>query len=183
MTLYSMRDAVRLPGLISLARLPLALAFPWVMKSPAAAIVLLILAAVTDVLDGWTARRRHEVTPTGAALDALMDKIFVLVVAFALVLGGSLTVLEAILLGTRDLGELPLLTRLALQHRLASRRPLGSNVAGKLATVLQFATLVAILLGTPHREIWIFVTSVCGALAATTYWIREGHSEGAWSPR
>ena len=169
---YSLRDAVRLPGLISLARLPLAVAFPFSLRSPGLALGLLAGAAVSDVLDGRLARRLHQETPTGAALDALMDKVFVLVVVIALVFSGSLTVLEAVLLGTRDLAELPLAAILALS-RSDQRAPPMSNPFGKLATVLQFLTVGAIIMGTSHHEVWVLATSVCGALAGVSYWLRE----------
>jgi len=169
---YSLRDATRLPSLISLARLPLALAFPWVASKPVLAIGLLAAAALSDILDGQVARRCHQVTATGAALDALMDKVFVLAVVLSLLLGGSLTVLEALLLGTRDIAELPLAIRVARGHRI-HRVARSSNPFGKLATVLQFMTLVAILLGTPHRGFWVLATGACGVLAAASYWVRE----------
>ena len=177
---YSLRDAVRLPGLVSLTRLPLALAFPWSLRSPVLALGLLVTAAISDVLDGRLARRLHQQTATGAALDALMDKVFVVVVVFTLVYSGSLSILEAVLLGTRDLAELPLVAILAATRTTDRRPPPMSNPFGKLATVLQFLTIAAILMGTSHREVWILATSVSGALAGVSYWLRE-HPFRPWS--
>jgi phosphatidylglycerophosphate synthase len=184
MAQYSLRDAFRPPGLISLVRLPLGIAFLFVMDNSAAAIGILVAAAFSDALDGWVARHFRQATATGAALDAVMDKAFVLVVVFALVLRGPLTLVEAILLGTRDLGELPLVLRAAARHRIGVGAPRRANVLGKVATVLQFATLAAILVGAPHRGVWVAVTSLSGAVAAVGYWLRERHTEAApESPR
>jgi phosphatidylglycerophosphate synthase len=181
--MYSIRDAFRVPGLLSLARLPLALTFPWAVRKPAFAIAVLVGAAATDVADGLLARRRNEETPMGAVLDPLMDKVFVLAVVLSLIMARSLKISEALLLGTRELGELPLLAHLALQHRLISRPQRRANVLGKLATVMQFAAIAAILLTAPYRAVWIFLAALAGVLAVTSYWRREKDSKSAWSSR
>ncbi|WP_394841232.1 CDP-alcohol phosphatidyltransferase family protein [Pendulispora brunnea] len=174
MATYSLRDVIRTPNLISLARLPLAVAFPWIVRQRRWPIPWLTLAAATDVLDGWYARTFHEETATGAALDAVMDKAFVLSVVATLVRERMLTFLDAILLETRDLGEIPLLLR-AARHD-APAKPRSSNIAGKAVTVLQFATLVATLSRMSRRRGWVLATSACGVFAAATYWIREARA-------
>ncbi len=40
---------------------------------------LLLLAGLSDALDGITARQRHQITPLGTALDPIADKLLVLV--------------------------------------------------------------------------------------------------------
>jgi phosphatidylglycerophosphate synthase len=170
---YSLRDAVRPPGLISLARLPLSLAFVWAARKPGWALAVLGAAAATDVLDGWVARRGHQETPTGAILDGLMDKAFVLVVVLTLVLEHHLAALDAVLLAARDIGELPLVVALRVRHRLSSPQTRAANVAGKVATVLQFATIAVVVVGAPRRRAWVLVTAAAGAVAALTYWARE----------
>lgn len=42
------------------------------------AVVLLLLAGVSDLLDGWAARSRNEVTELGKLLDPLSDKMTIL---------------------------------------------------------------------------------------------------------
>jgi phosphatidylglycerophosphate synthase len=60
---------------------------------------VLLLAGITDVLDGWVARRWGLVTATGAALDGITDKLFALVVALALFSTGQLGVVRGHRLG------------------------------------------------------------------------------------
>ena len=48
------------------------------------AFILFIIAAITDVLDGWTARWFNERTFLGAALDPVVDKLLVLAIFFTL---------------------------------------------------------------------------------------------------
>jgi CDP-diacylglycerol--glycerol-3-phosphate 3-phosphatidyltransferase/cardiolipin synthase len=69
MGLYRARDLVRVPGLLTLMRVPLAAAFPFVLGRPLVALGVLAAAGLSDVLDGWYARRFGQVTPTGTALD------------------------------------------------------------------------------------------------------------------
>ncbi len=53
-----------------------------------AALAVFGVAAATDALDGWLARRRGLATPLGAALDPLADKILVLGTLTALAIRG-----------------------------------------------------------------------------------------------
>jgi cardiolipin synthase (CMP-forming) len=170
---YRARDLVRVPGLLSLCRLPLAVVFPFCVGRPGLAVAVLAAAAASDVLDGWYARRFHEETRTGALLDGVMDKVFVLTVLATLVVIRSITIVQVMLVGTRDLGELVLIaTALVLRPR-----PLGSHRSasflGKLATVLQFATVVLVIVHAPYLGVAVAITTACGALAAAAYWRNE----------
>ncbi|MDF2694348.1 MAG: hypothetical protein K0S65_2731 [Labilithrix sp.] len=131
----SARDLVRVPGLLSLARLPLAALFPLTLGRPGWGIGLLALAGATDLLDGWYARHFHQQTSTGALVDGATDKVFVITVVASLVASGAMSVSETVLLCTRDLGELAIGLRLAADRR--RHRPARvptANTGGKLAT-------------------------------------------------
>ena len=65
-----------LAGAITLLRLPLALVFPFVAADPPWAIAVLLLAAFTDILDGWVARIQGTVSHVGGFADGWIDKIF-----------------------------------------------------------------------------------------------------------
>jgi cardiolipin synthase (CMP-forming) len=175
MGLYRARDLVRLPGLLSLSRVPLAAAFSRVLSRPALALCILAAAGLSDVLDGWIARRSGQVTPTGAALDPVTDKLFVTTAAVSLVAGGYLSILDVLLLSTREIGEIPLVVWLAVNRDARTRRaehPMA-NLPGKLATALQFGTATAALLRMPHLGWLIDGTAAVGVLAAVSYWARE----------
>jgi cardiolipin synthase (CMP-forming) len=174
MSHYDRRDLLRIPGLLSLSRIPLAAAFPFVVDRPIAAFGVLVAAGLTDVLDGWYARRFGQVTATGSALDPITDKLFVMTVAVTLVLSGHLSVSAVVLLSTREIGELPLVAWLALSpkaRRMRAEHP-AANVAGKVATALQFASVSAALFNASHQHLWVRATALAGALAAFTYWRR-----------
>jgi CDP-diacylglycerol--glycerol-3-phosphate 3-phosphatidyltransferase len=177
---YRWRDVFLAPGLLSLARAPLALAFPFVVERTAWALIVIVLAGVTDVLDGYCARRFGQATPTGAALDPITDKLFVLTVAVTLVVTGHFSLGAVLLLSTREVLELPLVVWFALSPRARSARaekPMA-NALGKLATVLQFLAVFSTLLRWSITEVWIGATAVVGVLAALSYWIRALGANG-----
>jgi CDP-diacylglycerol--glycerol-3-phosphate 3-phosphatidyltransferase/cardiolipin synthase len=159
--------------LISFLRLPLAASFPFVCHSVWGSLVVLGMAAVTDVLDGWVARRFKLATPTGAVVDGVADKAFVAVVLGTLIVTGIMPWTHVLLLGARELGELPLLGFLALSHEARSRKVEDrANLFGKAATVLQFAAIVGAILRSPARATLVYATVIVGAAAAVSYWVR-----------
>jgi phosphatidylglycerophosphate synthase len=174
MGVYRVRDLFRVPGLLSLSRVPLAVAFPFAAHRPALALGILVAAGLSDVLDGWYARRFGEVTPTGAAVDPTTDKLFVLTVAITLVLSGHLSAVEVLLLSTREVGELPLVLWIAASRRARTLRAAhpSANAPGKLATVSQFAAVTAALFGLGAAHRLVLATAVLGTLAAVSYWLR-----------
>lgn len=82
-----MMRQLNLPNRITLARLVLAIIFfilvaQYSQRTPDVlmldlAVVLFIVAAVTDILDGYIARSRGLVTPLGRVLDPFVDKVLV----------------------------------------------------------------------------------------------------------
>ena len=167
------RDLVRVPSLLSLCRVALAVAFPLTLRhaDPRWSIAVVCFAGASDVLDGWYARRYHQETATGAFVDALADKLFVLSVALTLLLTGLLSPAALVLLGARDLGEAALGLRLSVSGKPLLGHP--PNAGGKLATVCQFVAVVAILARSPYRGAFLVLAGVAGLFAAGIYWRRE----------
>lgn len=149
---------------VTLTRIPCAALFVLTVDRPWAATVVLAVAGGTDVLDGWLARRRGEAHELGALLDGVVDKVFVLTVVVALVVQRRLPVLEAALLGVRDVGEL-LVIAIALLLPMRAVRLIGAERLGKATTMVQFAVVVAALHGIGARA-WLSV--VAGALGVGT---------------
>lgn len=82
--------SVNLPNMLTLARVPLVfciMVLIWIpVKGTASvALVLYILAGISDWLDGYLARRYQLVSTFGKFMDSLTDKIFVLGTMVALV--------------------------------------------------------------------------------------------------
>lgn len=167
------RELTRVPNLLSLVRLPLALVFLLVVEQPRYALGVLALAGLSDVLDGWAARRLGQESKLGAALDGVVDKVFVLTVGLGLVLAKKLPLVEALMLGARDLGELALLAWLSAHHALHPERERRALKLGKLTTFVQFAVIVVAIVDAPQRPVLSVLAGVLGVGAAVEYWVRE----------
>ena len=98
---------VNLPNLLTVARILLIPVFvvlfsvPTPTRSLAAALVF-VIAAVTDLLDGYLARRRSQVTKLGRLLDPIADKLLVLSGLILLVQFQRVAALVAILIIARE---------------------------------------------------------------------------------
>jgi phosphatidylglycerophosphate synthase len=169
---YRARDLLLPPSQLSLTRIPLAIAFPFVVGSPMGATVVLALAGASDVLDGWWARRKNMVTSTGAAIDPVTDKIFVLTFVITLVTRHYLDLMSVVWMSTREIGELPLVIwLLASKHARQTRREHARALPlGKLATALQFSTVACAVWRWEQTSILVIVTAIAGVLAAMGYW-------------
>jgi len=172
------------PNVLSLTRVPLGALFPFTVQRPHIAVLVLVIAGVTDVVDGWWARTRGQVTTFGAVLDPVTDKLFVVSVVTTLVATGHLGWAGVLCLATRDIGEAPLVLWFAASAHMRERRTknAGANIPGKLATALQFACVtLAIVRAGPElaSPAWTTTFGAClaasaimGVLAAASYWIR-----------
>ena len=135
-----------LPNLLSFARLLGVPVFLWLILGPQAdglAVLLLMVSGFTDFLDGWIARRYHQISRLGQLLDPLADRLYI----FATLLGLGLRDivpwwLVALLVG-RDVVlamTLPILRR----H---GRGPLPVHYLGKAATFNLLYAFPLLLLG------------------------------------
>ena len=71
-----------LPNLLSLIRMAFLPPVLYLLRRPDPesdgwAIGLLLVAGITDLLDGWIARRRGAVSPSGKVVDPLADKVLI----------------------------------------------------------------------------------------------------------
>ncbi len=155
------------PMLLSLSRVLFAAGFVAVDGAMARA-GLIGVAGLTDLLDGWLARRWNVVTRLGALLDPVGDHVFVLVATVTLVASGALTVLAALVLLARDIatavGFLIALAIPRLRHEeFKARWP------GKLVTAFQFATLLAVVLASALAWPLLALVAVTSATSIVDY--------------
>ena len=78
----------QIPNILTAARLPavflIAIWTYWAGVWASAALALFIVAALTDIFDGWIARKLGAVSDFGRLMDALVDKIFIIGLLVAL---------------------------------------------------------------------------------------------------
>jgi CDP-diacylglycerol---glycerol-3-phosphate 3-phosphatidyltransferase len=133
-------------------------------------LVIFLVAAGTDWLDGYLARRLNQVTELGKFLDPLVDKLLVLAPLVALVELGQVPAWGVFLILARELTIAGWRVNPALQGNAAIP---GANRWGKLKTVSQIvaiALLIAPLPAIGHLPsliaFWIAValTGISGAI-------------------
>ena len=158
------RGGFGLADALTLVRLPLALAF-WLIPEGAARLVILAVAAVTDLLDGWVARRWGG-SRFGGFLDPVADKIFIGTAFLVVLLSGRLAWWEVALVVLRDI-----LATLAFLVSLFWKGPraIPARIGGKIVTVLQLATLFAFLLDSRYLEHWAWAAAATGLYAIIDY--------------
>ena len=156
-----------LPNLLSLSRIPLGGAFWLVLGATARssiwAFAVMGLAALTDVLDGYLARRQAQRAGsppeldggTGAWLDPICDKIFVGAVLAAIIVRRHPPPMVISLVLTRELVQLPLgvVYRFVPALRSWLRYDFRASLLGKAATIAQFLAIVALILDHPSIAI------------------------------
>jgi phosphatidylglycerophosphate synthase len=154
-----------LPNAISLLRVPLAAAFVKVDAKPAR-VGFAMAAGLSDMLDGKLARRQGTTTRAGELLDPITDRIFILGALGTFVVAGELRGSELLLLVSRDLFTATAFTTAAalrLPVRVRSRR------SGKIVTVLQVATVLALLLRSDWARMMVAATGAASIYAIADY--------------
>jgi CDP-diacylglycerol--glycerol-3-phosphate 3-phosphatidyltransferase len=127
----------------------------------ALALVLFLLAAATDWLDGWLARKLNAVTPLGAALDHCADKVLITCVLVALAYSAlpiGLVAAAVLILG-RDVAVAGLREGISAQGKSLPVSQLGKwKAAAEMAGVgafLAFQTAALLLASeTIVRGLW-----------------------------
>jgi CDP-diacylglycerol--glycerol-3-phosphate 3-phosphatidyltransferase len=172
---------VNLPNSITLSRIASVPLLIWVLspkfpfnnghgEQELIASVLFILAAITDGLDGYLARRRGQITTTGMLLDPLADKLLV-AAGFIILVAYNPRVVPpwiAILVIGREF----LVTGL---RSIASSEgfTIEASEIGKLKTVIQIVSVVAAILN--HRwdywNLWGFPVGVHLIAVVAIYWM------------
>ncbi|MCC6619948.1 MAG: CDP-diacylglycerol--glycerol-3-phosphate 3-phosphatidyltransferase [Deltaproteobacteria bacterium] len=153
-------EAKKLPNILTFLRIALIPPVMWLMlqETPVGnffATILFAIAAVTDWLDGWLARRQGLESLLGKLLDPLADKLIV----------------NAVLVLAAELGRIPgwfvvlLLSReIAITglRSIASSEGLSVDVvqSGKLKTALQLIGLVGLLIHERYVIDFLFTSVV-----------------------
>ncbi|HEY6219908.1 MAG TPA: CDP-alcohol phosphatidyltransferase family protein [Gemmatimonadaceae bacterium] len=174
------RASLRLiPNIISLSRVILAAAF--VMRADTRTRILIVLAAaITDMLDGWLARRAGLVTRFGALVDPFADRVFVLVAVASLVYEGTLSTMQYFVMISRDLMTA---VGFLVARSVSWLRPVEFRArrSGKIVTALQLASFVAILSwpNTTDPLVWLVGAASLYSIVDYTYALWESADRGA----
>jgi CDP-diacylglycerol--glycerol-3-phosphate 3-phosphatidyltransferase len=157
---------VTLANLVTLLRLLLIPAVVWLhcAHAPGQAAVVFALAAATDALDGWLARRRGEISTTGKWLDPVADKLLQATGLILVAASGFAPLWIVLLLLGKELALIVGGAWLLSQHKVVSARPLG-----KAASLLLFPALVAGLANLFALRFLLYTGAALSLLAGLDY--------------
>jgi CDP-diacylglycerol--glycerol-3-phosphate 3-phosphatidyltransferase len=139
--------SLNLPNAITLARIALVPVVVITMldarrgASPILPAALVVVAALSDALDGYLARRTNEVTEFGRIVDPIADKALTAAALTVLAVQGRVAVWVAVAIVGRELAVTAL-------RSVAGRRGITVSVSrlGKNKTTLQVVAIVTLIL-------------------------------------
>ncbi len=157
----------QIPNALSWSRIALAAAFV-VFPEPTSRLALLLVAAFSDWLDGFLARRAKLTSRWGALLDPITDRIFVFTAVCVFLVERQLTPLQYFVLIFRDL-----MTAIGflVARSVSWLRPITfrARLAGKIVTALQLLVLVSVLVRPELVPRLIPVVGVIAVIAVVDY--------------
>jgi CDP-diacylglycerol--glycerol-3-phosphate 3-phosphatidyltransferase len=104
------------------------------------AVILFIFMAISDVLDGYVARRNNDVTEAGSFLDPLSDKIVVICLLVVFLARGEFWLLPLLIFIVRDFVINGIRT-IGARYDVV----IAADVFGKIKTIFQFFLIFIIL--------------------------------------
>lgn len=133
------------------------------------AFFLMLLAFLSDVVDGYIARRLHQESELGKILDHLCDKLSLLVILITLLIINAIPFWVVIFIGIRDililLGSFILYKRRMIIYK--------SNILGKITGFLFGGMILAFILGCREIGMMILYIAIPVMLAAFITYLKR----------
>lgn len=184
---------VNLPNFLTLSRILLIPVFVLVFSIPTpgrslAAAIVFVVAAITDLLDGYLARRRSQVTKLGRLLDPIADKLLVLSALILLVQYDRVGALVAILMIGREVAVTGVRAIAAAQGIV-----IAAETTGKYKMAAQVVAVVLLILedsivpatwnlhvaGTAVLYVALALAFISGGRYLVSFW-RQVSMKGLW---
>ena len=148
------------------------------------AVAIFLVAATTDALDGYVARRRGQVTALGTLLDPVADKLLVSAALISLVEEGLAPAWMVVIIVGRELAVSGL-------RSLAGQRgiQIAASVWGKFKMISQVLAIVLLILDrklplpfSRSGETMLWVVLVLAVFSAADYFLKFYRSLGFSEP-
>jgi len=184
---------VNLPNFLTLFRILLIPVFVLVFSSPTpgrslSAAIVFAVAAITDLLDGYLARRRSQETKLGRLLDPIADKLLVLSALILLVQYDRVGALVAILMIGREVAVTGVRAVAAAQGIV-----IAAETTGKYKMALQVVAVILLILedgivpatwnlhvtGTVVLYVALALAFISGGRYLVSFW-RQVSIKGLW---
>lgn len=129
------------------------------------AFVVFLVAGLTDVLDGYIARRYNLVTKWGKLMDPLADKLMLITVLITLYIDGRVPLWAILIIVLKEL-----LMILGAAFLYKNRKVVvQANFYGKLATVLFYIAITALVFNIPYSGFVLLIAVISTILALAQY--------------
>jgi CDP-diacylglycerol--glycerol-3-phosphate 3-phosphatidyltransferase len=145
------KDALNVPNLLTSARIVMIPVCLWLLGTDTPrggwwATIVFTLAALTDLVDGWLARKMNVVSVLGKLLDPLADKLIVMATLVWMVPMGRIPAWVVVLLLGRDIAVTGLRSVAASEGVV-----IAAGEEGKAKTALQMIGIICLILGYPYH--------------------------------
>ncbi len=136
--------------------------------------LIFALAGITDMLDGYVARKYDLITKLGTALDPLADKLMQLTVLITFASKGYIPLWAIVIMGVK---EVLMIIGALILYIGKTKVAISANIFGKLSTVIFYVTIFTIAFITksashPVSLILIVATVVITVIAFINYFIQ-----------
>jgi len=161
---------MNLPNLITLSRfalIPLFL-FLYLDGHALAALGTVLLAGVSDILDGYLARRSGQITVTGIMLDPLADKLMMLAIVTALLIGGQIPWGAVAIMAIREVGMIGS----AAYFHFRGMKTVPANIFGKATTVVYYVAIMLLMLDQPGGLEVLWCAIALSFLTSAVYFMK-----------
>jgi len=171
---------------------PLALTYLRILAVPVLVVLLLsdfrgdhfaafgvfLLASLTDMLDGFWARRKKQITVLGQLLDPTADKLLVVSALVCLVGSGAVPAWMAVIIIGREIAVTGF-------RAMASAKGVNipASALGKIKMILETGTIALLLLGEGLlgrlyvlSKVGLWLTVLAALISAGEYYIRYGRA-------
>ena len=133
-----------------------------------------LIASLTDSLDGYIARKNHQVTDFGKVMDAIADKMLVNGVLIALACDGLINVAVPVIIISRDIFVD------SIKMVAGSKgKAVGASVLGKLKTICMMSGVTLVffhnipfeLIGVNVAEGLVYLATILSIISGVQYYI------------
>lgn len=143
-----------------------------------AAFAVFLLATLTDMLDGFWARRKKQITVLGQLLDPTADKLLIVSALICLVGSGAVPAWMAVVIIGREIAVTGF-------RAMASAKGIHipASLFGKIKMILETATISILLLGEGVLDglyvlsrMGLWLTVAAALISAGQYYVRYGRA-------
>jgi cardiolipin synthase len=169
----SLRHLLNLAGALTLSRLFIAAAMPFVIAA-GWGLPVYLFALLTDVVDGWVARRTGTASAAGAAFDGWVDKTLHVNLAWTLAVDDRMPDVWMLLWFSREIIQVVMHPVLMHRFRTGAGPAPQTSLLGRVTAVLLAICVVMVMLGL-DATLSSFLTGLMGAAAGLQYgWVHLG---------